>query len=387
MRKEILDIIMLSDFNRNGGGRETWLYNFLPELLEDEDIQKVNLFGYTNQEGNNISSASFLSEKKEVEKRLFPIVFKGKSSKFPMAFSMFNQLKKYKEVEKPSVTLAMGIFELFMMLFIKRFKNTKKIVWLRSIFIHEKAYAVPKIFRKGFLYLEVWLLKKADIVISNGDDIQGFYKKYKLQVHVIKNGINSKKWKLPLPDLKKTIHVAYIGRLSQVKGIESYLELARKVKKGENHSNFIFHIVGNEGVYEEEVNTLVKEKIVVNHGVISNQKLPKFLKNIDVCVALTFASDKGGGGGTSNAMLEQMAASRVMLAWKNVIFNQYLNDENAYLVDQYDITGLEDALLIIKNNIKLAKEKSIKAQKTIIPYTYSMNVNEFKKIVFNSKSY
>ena len=60
MNKEAIDIIMLSNFDRNAGGRETWLYNFLPELLEDKSIQRINLFGYTNQE-NNISSASIPS--------------------------------------------------------------------------------------------------------------------------------------------------------------------------------------------------------------------------------------------------------------------------------------------------------------------------------------
>lgn len=386
MKKEALDIIMLSNFDRNGGGRETWLYNFLPELLEDDQIEKVTLFGYDNKGGNsNITASSFLDKKNiEKRKRLFPIILSGKPSRLPMAFSMFNKLKKDPEEKNTgdSITLAMGVFEMIMMLFIKRFKKTKKVVWLRSIFSHEKAYAVPKLFRKLLIYIEIYFFRKVDIIISNGDDIRDFYKKYNLQVNVIKNGIDVKKWELPSPTLSKPVHVAYIGRLSQVKGIESYLELAKKLKKEENSSNFVFHIVGDEGVYKEQVDDLVKQNIMRNHGVISNKKLPEFLKGIDVCVALTFSSESGGGGGTSNAMLEQMAASRIMLAWDNAIFRQYLNNENAYLAKQYSVEELNKQLLKILNNKNKALFKSKKALESIGNYTYGNNVENFKRLVF-----
>ena len=47
MKKDaIIDIIMLSNYGRKDGGRETWLYNFLPQLLEDASIQKIHLFGF-----------------------------------------------------------------------------------------------------------------------------------------------------------------------------------------------------------------------------------------------------------------------------------------------------------------------------------------------------
>ena len=42
-----------------------------------------------------------------------------------------NKYKKHKGDNNVSITLAMGVFEMIMMLFIKRFKKTKKVVWLR----------------------------------------------------------------------------------------------------------------------------------------------------------------------------------------------------------------------------------------------------------------
>lgn len=80
---------------------------------------------------------------------------------------------------------------------------------------------------------------------------------------------------------------------------------------------------------------------------MQNAALPGILPSIDVCVALT-RSD--GGGGTSNAMLEQMAAGRVMLAWDNVIFRQWLHHENAFLAPQGDVDGLEACLAAISRD-------------------------------------
>jgi len=384
MKKEAVDIIMLSDFNRDAGGTETWLYNFLSELLKDNEIQQVRLFGYKDSiKDFDISASSFTGENnKSAEKKLVPIVLMGKPSRFPMALSMYRKLRNHKVKEEmyPTITLAIGVFPLIMMLFIKRFKKTQKIVWLRSIFIHEKAYTVPKFLRKILLQIEIYLLRKVDKIICNGDDIKEFYEKHNLQIHVIKNGIKINKWELPPLVINEPIHVVYIGRLSQVKGIESYLALAEKIKKGEKQSNFIFHVVGDEGVYKERVEVLAKENVIINHGVISNQKLPNFLKKIDVCAALTFASENGGGGGTSNAMLEQMAASRIMLAWDNIIFRQYLNNENAYLAKQYSINDLQKRLFEILENKEVAISKSIKAKESINGYTYAKNVEYFKKV-------
>ena len=339
-----LNIIMLSNFDKNAGGRETWLYNFLPELLKDDNINKINLFGHRlstdSNNSKNILSLDFNINRKQ---RLFPNIIKVKSSRFPRALSMFLGLKKQKDIVSSSkdITLAVGVFETLMMLYIYPFKKTKKVVWLRSIFSHEKAYAIPSYLQNLFLWVEIKILKKADILICNGEDIKAFYKENGLMVNVIKNGVDVSKWNINIPKLKDPIQIAYIGRLSQVKGIESYLKLINKVKKSSIANKFNFNVVGNNGVYKDQVKNLENKKWLINYGLMSYDNLPQFLSTVDICVALTFASNSGGGGGTSNAMLEQMAASRIIIAWNNIIFNQYLNDENAYLVEQFSVDGLE----------------------------------------------
>ena len=379
-----IDIIMLSNFDPNGGGRETWLYNFLPEFLRNNNIGRVNLFGYKQPKDLNFKKEllAFESENRSPES-LYTYILEGTPSKLPLAFSMFRKLRKLSKTipTKNNVTLAMGVFEMVMMFYISRFKKTKKIVWLRSIFIHEKAYAIPKFLRSILLRFEIRLLRKADTLVCNGEDIRDFYQHYGLKLTVIKNGVDIKRWKQDPPKLIDPIHIAYIGRLSQVKGIESYFELIHRIKSGKQSENFVFHIVGDSNVYESTVDEMVQKKWVVMHGVIANKKLPQFLANIDVCVALTFASSSGGGGGTSNAMLEQMAASRIIIAWDNVIFQQYLNLSNAYLAEQYSVVGLEKALTEIIGEKETAKQKAKKAYETVLPLTYASNVEQFYNLL------
>tara|TARA_R110000850_G_scaffold218852_2_gene344397 strand:- start:17131 stop:18297 length:1167 start_codon:yes stop_codon:yes gene_type:complete len=383
-KKNSLDILMLSTFDKDAGGRETWLYNFLPELLKDDIFECVNLYGFkTSQDSNHKKELLKLDPKIQDRKTLFPYILEGKASRWPKVFSMFRALKRMPVKEISNNVLAMGVFEMVMVNRLTRYNKSKKIVWLRSIFLQEKAYAIPKILRKIFLRLEINQLKKADVLICNGDDIRDFYKQYDLDVHVIKNGVNIDKWTMPEPELNSPIRIAYIGRLSQVKGIEDFFKLAEKIKKGEHKDEFEFHVVGQNGAYKTQVEDLVNNNTILYHNVISNDKLPEFLKSIDVCVALTYASAEGGGGGTSNAMLEQMAAGRIMLAWDNVIFRQYLNEDNAYLAKQFELDELQGNLLNILLDKEIAFEKAKTGRECVRPYSVELNVEKFKYLIKN----
>lgn len=381
-----IDIIMLSTFDKDAGGRETWLYNFLPELLKDDIFERVNLYGFkTSQDSNHKKEILKLDSKPQNRKTLFPYILEGKASRWPKAFSMFKELKRMPVKEISNNVLAMGVFEMVMVNRLTRYNKSKKIVWLRSIFLQEKAYAIPKILRKIFLRVEINQLKKADVLICNGDDIRAFYKQYDLDVHVIKNGVNIDKWAMPEPELKSPIRIAYIGRLSQVKGIEDFFKLAVKIKRGEHKDEFEFHVVGQSGAYKTQVEDLDNNNTILYHNVISNDKLPEFLKSIDVCVALTYAYSEGGGGGTSNAMLEQMAAGRVMLAWDNAIFKQYLNNKNSYLGKQFSVKELEKNLIHILNSPDIAKLKGEQGKRTVEPFTFQANYNKFKSFLIENR--
>jgi len=382
-KEYIIDLIMLSKFGKGDGGRETWIYNFIPELLNDNRI-KLKIFGYKTKEDEDNTELLRKLDKTHTN-RVEAFIITGKKNKFPKFLSMLFQLKSFLknfDRQKSDCAIAMGIFEVIIMLANKRFNNGLKIVWLRTIFLHEKSYRIPEILVGLARKIEYYLLKKADIIIANGDDVKAYYEQqYGLNITVIKNAVDAKKWDMSPVTSSEVLKVAYIGRLSKVKGIEPFMDLVKKVKNSSNAELFEFHIVGESNNYNTEVKKLQDEGLIIYHDRIDNEGLPVFLKDIHICVALTFASSSVGGGGTSNALLEQMAASKIIIAWDNVIFQQLLNVDIAYLVEQYSVSGLNTALLDIYSNQDEAIKKGISAKEAIRPYTIDAHVDQFRKLL------
>lgn len=377
-----IDLIMLSKFGKNDGGGETWVYNFYPELLRNRNI-KLNIFGYRTSNNEDNTLPLKLLDDSGLNK-ITPIILSGKNTKYPMFLSMSFKLKQTLKnfyTPKPDFTIAIGIFELMMMLLNRRFKNTTRIVWLRSIFLHEKASKIPWFTLGLFKYIIVLMLKKVDVIIANGDDIKYYYENLGLDVKVIKNSIDSKKWAMKPPKVSEKLKVAYIGRLSKIKGIESFFDAIKAIKESLHHNKFEFHIAGDVNDYLTDIQTFEDNDWIKYHGNINNDVLPDFLKKIDICVALTYASPNGGGGGTSNALMEQMAASKIIIAWDNLIFKQLLNDKNAYLVEQYSVDGIVNSLLDIYKNQKHAIDRGLQAKDTIQPYTVESQVKKFLEIL------
>lgn len=380
-----IDLIMISKFGRNDGGTETWFYNFFPALLLDRSI-KLTIYGY-RCEGDEDNTATIKKLESSGIHQFNPYFIKGKKNRIPNFFYMFRGLRKHlkKNNQKPpNITIAVGIFELIMMLTNQRFKNGLRIVWLRSIFLNEKSERIPKIFTGIGKKILCFLLKKTDVILANGDDIKKYYEELGLQVKVIKNGVNSIKWSMPPPELIGKIKVAYVGRLSKIKGIESYFELIKKIKESSVANKFEFHIVGDSNSYSSKVAVYEKKDWIKFHGNIENEILPTFLKDIDVCVAFTYSSNDGGGGGTSNALMEQMSAAKIIIAWDNAIFRQLLDNENAFLVKQHSISGLCKALQDIYENQDQAIRKGIEGKKTIVPYTIEAQIDKFKTLIANT---
>jgi glycosyltransferase involved in cell wall biosynthesis len=270
--------------------------------------------------------------------------------------------------------------ELLAVLVSGAFRRSAKILWLRTIFVDEKAHRIPPIARGLILRVEDAILRRADLLIANGDDTAAHYRARGFDVTVIKNAVDLKRWTMPPPKLARPLHVAFIGRLAQVKGIDEFLAAARSMGPSKG---FIFHVAG-DGPAADKARTLERAGLIKFHGPLPNEAVPAFLKDMDICVALTFAgADLGGGSGgagVSNSLLEQMAAGRVLLCWDNPAYRQVLDEESAYLVKQGDASAIGEALMKIANDPGEASARAQRAAELARGYGFEAHMELFAEV-------
>lgn len=365
---EWLHVLMLSRLGRNDGGRETWLYEFVPRLVRAVSTARVSVFGIRS-DGDPPLEDDFADGDGDVAGRFSFVRLRVTKTRWPLVVPMARELWRFTQAESfvaPRIVLGMGIFEL-PMVFFPAYRGSVRCIWLRGIFTHEKAYRIPKWLSPLVLKAEVMLLRRVDHILANGEDIAKFYRDEGLEVRVIENGVDVERWALAeRPRIHGKVHVAFIGRLTKVKGIDEYLEAIDRFDAAEA-DEYAFHVVGEAaGGYASKIRASGER--VRWHGVLSNLDLPRFLEGIDVCVALTWADPRGGGGGTSNALFEQMAAGRVIVAWDNVIFRSVLDDTCAYLVPQGDAAALAAAFREIASHPDEARRRAENAAARVRSY-------------------
>lgn len=373
-----VDWVILSRLDPSAGGRETWCYSFLPTLLAAEKDIELRVYGQRIEGQPDFSETLRGAMARNDRKRLKPLLFPAVRTRLPLFFDMAKQLRAHMarpDVKRGRYVVAAGsILEHLMVLASPKLRDSFKVAWLRCIFFDEKSDKLPAPVLALARWVEGQALKRADLLIANGDDIADYYRKrFGLDVTVIRNGIDARRWKQPLPKLGKPIRVAFIGRLTVEKGITAFLDLAR-ILSGEP---FEFHVVGAEGPGEADVKAAAEQGLLHYHGIVANADLPALLGRFDACVALTRVSRDKGGGGTSNALMEQMAAGRVIVAWDNAIFRQLLNEVTAYLVPQDDVQALAAALSSIAQAPAEARAKARAAQAAVAEHSLDAQLGKF----------
>lgn len=374
MRK--IDLVMLSKLGLGDGGRETWLKNFLEQILKEGKEVSFNLITLTND-------SSSLLDKCNAKLINYHHTYTHTHGKIPFSigfiFFCFKNLFFEKKLADDVIAVG-GLNEALATVGAYSFRNVKgkRVIWLRTIYTKEKGYALNYLTQKIVLKFEIFILKNFfDIVIANGEDTADFYRDLGVDCTVIKNSINLDKWNyLKPPDYSDVIDIAYVGRLSEVKGIKAFLEAIDYLEKNSQIEGFQFHIIG-DGPYIDEVDKYSKRGLVKSYGAIPNSQIPAILEKVHCCVALTYLSDFLGGGGVSNALIEQMASEKTIICWDNNIFRSVLADDSGYFVEQGNIVALANSFLNIRSGRNLAKQKAKNAKRLSLEYSIRNHVNSF----------
>ncbi|MDM0053467.1 glycosyltransferase family 4 protein [Variovorax sp. J22R115] len=373
-----VDFVMISRLGLSDGGRETWLRNFLREAGRQRADYKFNLHTLSKDKVNVLTlvDSANLGSVKEIgcNRGLLPI-----SIVFVLKFGLNGLLKKK---AADHVVAIGGLDEALAVVFsyLLRPVNGRRILWLRTIYTKEKAYRLSKVARLILLKFEIFVVKNFfDLVIANGEDTAEFYRGLGVDCIVINNGIEIERWdKISISPSKRT-RIAFIGRLAEVKGIKSFFTSVEMLASEPRFKEFEFHVVG-DGPFREEAERLQSGGLLKYHGALANDAIPAFVANMDCCVALTFLTDSIGGGGVSNALVEQMAAGQAIVAWDNGIFRKTLTQGSAYFVPQGNVEQLVQSYLNIRANPEVAKLKSEMAKAASKGYSIVNHVRKF----FNS---
>jgi glycosyltransferase involved in cell wall biosynthesis len=374
------DFVMASNFGRTAGGRETWAYGFLPQLLAYQPELDLRVHGMRTEDHADTTGDLFAATEPAHHDRLKPVFHRAQRGLLPVFASMIRGLRSWmagSDVAPPDWSLAAGcVNEQILVLATPKLRRSFRIVWLRTILLDQRIERIPQFLMPLARRVEAWLIGRSQLIIANGDDIAAYYARYGLKVEVIRNGIDARRWRRDAPALKGPLRVAFIGRLVPTKGIKEFLAAADLLKSSEGPSGFEFHVVG-DGPYEDEVRAAADRGIIKFHGPVHNDELPALLVDFDVCVAFTFVSPTQGGGGTSNALLEQMAAARVIVGWNNAIFRQVLDQSNAWLVPQGDAAAVATALRDIAAHPEEARKRAQAAQRFVGRFSLEAQLEKF----------
>lgn len=385
-------LVMFSNFDASGGGRETWVNWFINELNKDESL-KLQIIGIDDNNKNKISSYLKYSEYFYTVK-----VPKKSNSKFLLMraivasirlLSFYLYVLKFVFREKQSHFIALdSMYSVLPLYIFKKFNsNFKYSVWLRTILEKIIYHQYPSQIRNILINLEKKFLANSDRIISNGWDTQLFYKQNKgIDSTVIPNAVNTNKYSFH-NEIKfcDRIIISFIGRLSKEKGIEEFLKLIDLYNNSENKQKFFkldFHIVGS-GPYEEKIKLQNIDNLKFL-GPIQNDKMEDYLKSIHIGVHLNLSKTTGGSG-ISNSLLEQMAAGKIILTWNNSIFTQILDKENSYMCDEGDCECLNENLIHILNNKNDAYKKALLSYEKSKDFSLNAHIKLFKNFIKDLK--
>lgn len=145
------------------------------------------------------------------------------------------------------------------------------------------------------------------------------------------------------------IHFLFLSRIMKEKGIEQYLDAAKRIKQ--KAPNVFFHVCGIcESEYEGKLNEFVKSDIVIYHGLVRDVR--EIFKKIHCTIHPTFYPE-----GISNVLLESCACARPVITTDRSGCREVVEDGvNGFLVKQRDS---EDLIHKIEDFIVLTYEQKM----------------------------
>ncbi len=147
------------------------------------------------------------------------------------------------------------------------------------------------------------------------------------------SGVNLERFALIDYPSDNTIEFAFIARIMKEKGIDNYLEAARKIKR--KYPNTVFHVCGFcESEYDGKLQEYVDDGSVIYHGMVKN--IRKIYEKVHCIVHPTYYPE-----GLSNVLLEACASGRPIITTNRSGCKEVVDEGiNGFFVRQKDTSDL-----------------------------------------------
>ncbi len=342
---------MLSALLSHGGGRETWLNNVLPKLVTDGRFGHIDVY-YAADASTDVHEKLSVFRHTAVnfiETRLPAGPGKLVSLRRIVIFCSHVTRRLLRVPAEGHVVVAVGTFyeaAVMRLVRILSWRAPLLVVWIRGVLSKEINHRHGQGIKRLICASERWFMHGADRIIANGQDTKAFYEDaLGRHVEAIPNALDLDKYTRLRQQAFRTerVVIAYIGRLSEEKGLRDFAGAVRHYVAGGGCAQLQFDIVG-DGPLREVAAQLAAEcaSHVTFRGPLANEAMLAYLETTDAGVCLTYSKESGGGG-VSNGLLELMGARRLVIAWDSPIYKQVLDQEQALYVEEGDVAALAAA--------------------------------------------
>ncbi|MGI1999990.1 glycosyltransferase family 4 protein [Shewanella frigidimarina] len=376
MKKKLI-ILLASNLDPSGGGRETWIANFLNDERIIKRYHSITVIGSDIiKSDKQISFPDNVIVIKDINrpKKYLPGIFYYTLFVKKTLKAIYNPLDSFDVISCGSWGESIAFY------FSSYFKkpNINSICWLRSIIIKELARFYPRFLLSACGKLECYMLSKYNICIANGYDTNRYYSNLKVDSVVIANGIHIKDF--PINNCK-SIQCQYVGRISKEKGVLPLIQAVEIFNRSGYRDDVFFTVIG-DGPNFNDMNNLARQfKNVHCKGALCPVEVKYQLPQANISFHLTLSKDIGGGG-VSHSLLEAMATGQRIICWDNDIFNQVKGSELFYKAEEGNVQSLiEQMTLAIKDARRFDLEYSKAMNDFSLNYDFSVHVKQFCELV------
>jgi colanic acid/amylovoran biosynthesis glycosyltransferase len=170
-----------------------------------------------------------------------------------------------------------------------------------------------------------------------------------------------------MPDYDNSDSVCFVGRFVDKKGPYILIEVMNKILK----NGFpIKLIMAGDGVLLDSCKNLVRiyglDKNIFFPGAVDHTEIADIMRGSFCYVQHSITSSDGETEGTPVSVMEASLAGLAVISTNHGgIPDIIIHGETGFLVDEFDVNGMIEYLLLLFRNRKLAREMGIRAKKRI----------------------